>query len=233
MAERYAVYYAPPATSALWERAAIWLGRDAATGETFDGPVAGMDRNRLLNFTGSPNRYGFHATLRSPMRLREEADVSDLAETVSDFAGANAPFSMGPMEIRSIDGFLAIVPREQSEELTGFAQACVEAMEELRAPLSEKDRARRTAGGKLTPRQHELLERYGYPYVAEQFRFHMTLTDRLDPAAAPEIRAAAETWFGPVLNGEMVLDSVSIFVEPEPGHAFRRGPDFALKGAAR
>ncbi|KKB13379.1 hypothetical protein VE25_02690 [Devosia geojensis] len=233
MAERYAVYYAPPATSALWERAAIWLGRDAATGETFDGPVAGMDRNRLLNFTGSPNRYGFHATLRSPMRLRREADEGDLAGTVSDFAEANAPFSMGPMEIRSLDGFLAIVPTQQSEELTEFAQACVEAMEDLRAPLSDKERARRTASGRLTPRQHELVDQYGYPYVAEQYRFHMTLTDRLDPEAAPEIRAAAETWFGPLLNGEMVLDSVSIFVEPEPGLAFRRRADFALKGAAR
>ncbi|GLQ55938.1 DUF1045 domain-containing protein [Devosia nitrariae] len=232
MAERYAVYYAPPATGPLWERAAIWLGRDAATGETFDGPVAGMDRDRLLNFTGSPNRYGFHATLRAPMRLREEADQEDLTEKVATFAQVKSPLDMGPMEIRSIDGFLAIVPAVQEERLTRFAQECVEALEELRAPLSERDRARRTANGKLSARQHELLDRYGYPYVAEEFRFHMTLTDRLDPQAAPEIRTAAETWFAPVLEEKMVLDSISIFVEPEPGHAFRRGADFALGGEA-
>jgi len=228
MAERFAVYYAPPATGGLWERAALWLGRDPATGQTFDGPVVGVDRDRLLNFTAGPSRYGFHATLRAPMRLRDGATAGDLESAVAEFAAEHHPIDMGPMTIAMIDGFLAIVPQVQSAELTDFAQQCVEAMEPLRAPLSEKERARRSADPSLAPRHHELIARYGYPYVAEEFRFHMTLTDRLDPRAADEIRAAAQAWFAPVLEEASVLGCLSIFVEPEPGHAFRRHADFAL-----
>jgi putative phosphonate metabolism protein len=231
MAERYAVYYAPPATGDLWERASLWLGRDAATGVTFDGAVAGMDRDRLLNFTASPNRYGFHATLRAPMHLRPGADEADLTAAVSAFASEHEPVAMGPMTIAMIDGFLAIVPQRQAEELTAFAQSCVEAMEPLRAPLGEKEYARRMANPRLSARHRALVDAFGYPYVAEHFRFHMTLTDRLEPDAVEEIMAAAQTWFAPVLAEASLLDSLSIFVEPKPGHAFRRAADFPLMPA--
>lgn len=233
MAERYAIYYAPPATGALWERAALWLGRDAATGVTFDGPVAGMDRDRLLNFTAAPNRYGFHATLRAPMHLAEGVTGHDLAETVAAFARDNEPLGIGPMTIAMIDGFLAIVPQQQGRDLTAFAQDLVEAVEPLRAPLAEKEQARRASDPRLSARHRALIEAYGYPYLAEEFRFHMTLTDRLDPDAVDEITAAARTWFAPVIEEASRLDGLSIFTEPEPGHVFRRTADFPLASARR
>ena len=34
----------------------------------------------------------------------------------------------------------------------------------------------------LTDRQEALLTQWGYPYVMEEFRFHITLTGALDPA---------------------------------------------------
>ena len=77
MTERFAIYFAPSATSNLWERAATWLGRDASNGELFSGTVAGIDRDRLLNLTQSANRYGFHATLKAPMALIDGATDGD------------------------------------------------------------------------------------------------------------------------------------------------------------
>jgi hypothetical protein len=132
------------------------------------------------------------------------------------------------MTIAMIDGFLAIVPARQDEEVNAFSLACVTALEPLRAQLDDKARAARSADPYLSPRQRALIDSFGYPFVADQFRFHMTLTDRLDPEAAEEIRAVAAAWFAPVLREACVLDSLSIFLEPEAAQTFRRRADFPL-----
>ena len=70
-----------------------------------------------------------------------------------------------------------------------LAQACVETFEPFRAPLAEEELARRRAVP-LSARQEANLERWGYPYVAEDFRFHMTLTARLFGAELSAVEAA-------------------------------------------
>ncbi|HWU19715.1 MAG TPA: DUF1045 domain-containing protein [Devosia sp.] len=229
MTERFAIYFAPPATGSLWERAATWLGRDAADGDTFDGPVAGIDRTRLLNLTQSANRYGFHATIKAPMHLADGTTEADLRAALTRFAAEQSPFSLGRLKLASLDGFLALVPEEANETLQDFAAHVVENFELFRAPMSVKDRAARVGKG-LSERQVELLDGYGYPYVFEQFRFHMTLTDRLGAEDANDIAKAANTWFAPVLDDILVIDSLSLFIEPEKGRPFRRLAEFPLGG---
>lgn len=227
MPERFAIYYAPEATDMLWERASTWLGRDAANGDHFDGPVAGIDRARLLNLTQSANRYGFHATIKAPMALAEGADVDVLKVALADFAGRHQPVSLGRLKLELLSGFLALIPEVQSEALTDFAAHVVEDFDPLRAPMSVKDRAARVANG-LTPRQEELLDGYGYPYVFEQFKFHMTLTDRMAEADRNEIVTAAETWFGSVIGREMTVDRLSLFHQSERDRPFTRIADYLL-----
>lgn len=230
MTERFAIYYAPSATSNLWERAATWLGRDAADGDLFGGPVAGIDRDRLLNLTQSANRYGFHATLKAPMALADGTSEADLRAALTAFAGQHQPVDLGKPRLASLDGFLALLV-EPSDALQDFAAHVVETFDDFRAPMSVKDRAAR-AGRNLSERQIELLDAYGYPYVFEEFRFHMTLTDRLAAADAADIAQAAKTWFTPVLDEPILLDRLSLFHEPEAGKPFRRTADFKLAGAA-
>jgi len=229
MTERFAIYFAPSATSNLWERAATWLGRDASDGDLFDGPVAGIDRDRLLNLTQSANRYGFHATLKAPMALGEDYGEADLRAALTEFAGKHEPFSLGRLKLASLQGFLALMV-DENEQLQDFASHVVEDFDPFRAPMSVKDRAAR-AGKGLSERQLELLDAYGYPYVFEEFRFHMTLTDRLADEDAHDIAQAANTWFGPVLEEEVLLDRLSLFHEADAGKPFRRIADFKL-GAA-
>jgi putative phosphonate metabolism protein len=226
MTERFAIYYAPSATSNLWERAATWLGRDAADGDLFGGPVAGIDRDRLLNLTQSANRYGFHATLKAPMALADGSTEADLRAALTAFAGQHQPVDLGKPRLASLDGFLALLV-EPNEALQDFAAHVVETFDEFRAPMSVKDRAAR-AGRGLSERQIELLDAYGYPYVFEEFRFHMTLSDRLAEADAADIAQAATTWFTPVLDEPILLDRLSLFHEPEAGKPFRRVGDFKL-----
>lgn len=227
MTERFAIYYAPSATSNLWERAATWLGRDAADGDLFNGPVAGIDRNRLLNLTQSANRYGFHATIKAPMALFEDRSEADLRAALTRFAAQHEPFSLGRLKLASLYGFLALVVDGEHERLQDFAAHVVEDFDPFRAPMTVKDRAARASAG-LSERQIELLDAYGYPYVFEEFRYHMTLTDRLADADAMDIAQAATTWFGPVLEEEVVLDRLSLFHEPDSGKPFRRIADFKL-----
>lgn len=227
MTERFAIYYAPSATSPLWDRAAAWLGRDSSNGDLFDGTIAGIERNRLLNLTQSANRYGFHATLKPPMALAPDMAADDLRAALAAFARTVQPVALGPLRIASLGGFLALIPEDGNLELQDLAAHVVEHFEPFRAPLSPKDRAARAAHG-LTPRQEELLDAYGYPYVFDEFRFHMTLTDRLPEAEREEIAAAAGSWFGALLTEDVVLDRLVLFHEPDAGRSFRRLEDFKL-----
>ena len=228
MSQRFAIYYAPAVTSALWDRASIWLGRDPASGFPHDGAVAGLERARLLNLTQSAGRYGFHATLKPPMALAPGQTEEGLRAAMTDQAGKLAPVPLGRLHIVDLHGFLALVPEvEANPQLADFAANVVEAFEPFRAPLSMRERARRAASG-LSPRQEELLDAYGYPYVFDEFRFHMTLTDRLHPADRDEVMQAAQTWFAPVLHEPVTLDRLSLFHEMENQLPFRRVADFGL-----
>ena len=231
MNERYAVYYAPATQSPLWRLASRWLGRDAATGTRCVQPAtSGITPDQMWQFTQSARRYGFHATLKPPMRLRDGIDAASLKDALDAFARNTAPVDLGLIEVDTIGGFLALVPRMQDDDVTRFAADCVREFDIFRAPPTEEEIERRRSAG-LTERQRELLEAYGYPYVMEEFRLHLTLSDRLDRPDRDALKAGAAEWFGPVREERLVLDRVCLFREPEPDKPFERLADFPLTGA--
>ena len=229
MPQRYALYYAPATDAPLWRAATQWLGRDPADATAGGGEIAGIDRAVLDANSVSANRYGFHATIKAPMTLAESVSLSELEAALSAFGAVTAPVSLGRLRPALIEGFLALLPEVQTPELTAFAGHVVEAFDGFRAPMGAAERARRMKGGGLTARQAELLEQFGYPYVQEEFRFHMTLTDRLAEDLRAPMQAAAEAHFGPVLNDAVMLDRLVVFGEPEAGAPFVRLSEFELK----
>jgi len=232
MSERFAIYYAPGADTPLWLKAAEWLGRDPLTGATFDGPLAGTTRSAVFQRSVSARRYGFHATIKAPMALKAGTSRAELEDALAAFAEDAEPVAIGKLKLHLIDGFIALVPAEQTAELTEFAGNVVEAFDRFRAPPSEAERARRLKGGRLSARQIELIERFGYPYVLEQFQLHMTLTDRLPEAEREEYLRIAAGHFGALAEAETVLDRLVLFHEPEAGAPFVRLGDFVLTGEA-
>lgn len=232
MPERFAIYYAPGAAEPLWAKAAEWLGRDPLTGATIDGPLAGTTRDALFDRSVSARRYGFHATLKAPMALAAGKARAELEDALDAFAGRTEPVAIGKLKLQLIDGFLALIPAEQTAELTDFAAEVVEAFEPFRALPSAAERERRLKGGHLSPRQVELMDRFGYPYVFEQFRLHMTLTDRLPETEREAYTRAAAAHFGALAEAETVLDRLVLFHEPEAGAPFVRLGDFMLSGEA-
>ena len=80
--------------------------------------------------------------------------------------------------MRELGSFVALVPQTPRPLLNGLAEACVRELDRFRAPMSKLERERRMMPG-LSDRQIVNLARWGYPYVCEDFRFHMTLTGAL------------------------------------------------------
>ena len=70
-----------------------------------------------------------------------------------------------------------------------LAARVVQDLAPFRAPATEAELAKRRAA-RLTPAQDAHLVRWGYPYVLDQFRFHLTLSGKLDPDTAAQAEAA-------------------------------------------
>src|SRR5262249_48288739 len=132
----------------------------------------------LAELTAEPRRYGFHGTLKPPFALAAGATEAALLDAAGKFALSQSAFNLPGLHLVSISGFLALVPTERSEALHALADTTVQHFDVLRAPASPEELARRRRA-RLSPRQEALLERWGYPYVMEEFRFHLTLTRRL------------------------------------------------------
>jgi putative phosphonate metabolism protein len=232
MTERFALYYAPSTDHRIWQKAAQWLGRDPAGEKVPAAEIAGIDPGFRARSVESARRYGFHATLKAPMALATGADRPALEAALSRFGQDTAAVSIGRLTIADLDGFLALVPDVQTPALTDLVGRIVEAFEPFRAPLSAASRDKRIRDGRLNARQIAYLDRYGYPYVLDEFRFHMTLTDRLGDTERPAVQAAAVEWFGPLLDETFVLDRIALFHEREPGAPFTRLADFPLSAGA-
>jgi putative phosphonate metabolism protein len=217
---RYAIYFTPDQSDKLTRAAAAWLGRDAFTGEESAPPAAApLSAEEIIAHVKAPRRYGFHATLKAPFRLAEGRSEEDLVAALAGFAADTAPVLLPKVVLRQLDGFFAIVPEEGVPELERLAADIVEVFEPFRAPLTDAEIAARNPA-RLTAAQLENLHRWGYPYVLEHFRFHMTLTDRVAPDEASRVEQALASFFGPFIDRPLEIGAVALFVEPERGAPF-------------
>ena len=215
---RYAVYYAPPPGSALDRFGRGWVGRDAWTDAAVDQPsIQDVD---LVSATAFPRRYGFHATLKAPFKLAQGVGEAGLLQAFNDFAAGRTRVEAPPLQLATLGDFLALVPSRPSTAVDVLAADCVREFEPLRAPLSEADRQRRLKSA-LTDRQRAYLEAWGYPYVFDEFTFHMTLTSPL----ARETRQPVETGLRPWLTGieavPFVLDCLVVSKQQAADEPFR------------
>lgn len=210
MSERYAVYFTPPRDSALRRFGGQWLGYDPHDGELPRPAEAfGLDREILEDLTGKPRLYGFHATLKPPFRLAEAHEVPELHEAIATLAKQFQPFPMPRLRLSRLDGFLALVPEDPVPCLNDIAGACVLQLDAFRAEPHPEELARRQAAG-LSARQEELLQRWGYPYVFDEFRFHMTLTRALDEEEHERVAPVLARALEPVLAQPLPFDALSL-----------------------
>lgn len=214
---RYAVYYAPRPDSELWRAGCAWLGMDAASGEAVaQPPLDGMAAEAQAELTREAARYGWHATLKAPFALRPDVDQEALLGGTAALAKTFQPFALS-LQVDWLGDFLALRPQAAPPELSELAAACVAGL----APLADRRAPLKNRAG-LNERQQMLYRRWGYPYVFEQFRFHLTLSDNLDRGseAAAALARGARRHFAGVLNAHTV-DGIAVFVERGQGEPFR------------
>jgi putative phosphonate metabolism protein len=218
---RYAIYFAPEPGSPLARLGAEWLGYDAAAGTTLPQPMlAEIDAERLRAITAEPRRYGFHATLKPPFVLTEGFTREQLDEAVATLARQEAAFETPPLQLSCISGFWALTLSAPCPPLHALADHCVSELDGFRAPPSAEELTRRRRA-RLTARQDELLVRWGYPYVMDQFRFHLTLTGRLDAAEGALVSRVLEPLVAPLCRAPLTIDALSLFHQPSQDAPFR------------
>lgn len=214
MTARYAIYLAPEPGSLLDVRTAAWLGRDLA-GNVVASPIPpGLTVKQARDITEAPRRYGFHATLKPPFSLVEGRTEDELLSAVATFCGHHRPFTAPVLHVRQLGEFLALVPSRPDPGLAELAAACVRCFDPFREPPGETEIGRRRAAG-LTPSQERNLIDWGYPYVMEDFRFHMTLTGRIaDRRARTRLAEWLENWLGQALAEPLRINAVAVYSQP-------------------
>ncbi len=233
MTQRYALYYAPRSEDGLAETASQWLGRNAESGQArTQRPVPGIGAERLAAITAEPRLYGFHGTLKAPIVLADEVTERDFVDAVGAFAAKASSVAVPALELAEISGFLAIVPAARCPDLQDLADRCVVEFDEFRRPADDAELARRRAAP-LTPRQDELLLRWGYPYVLEQWRFHLTLTGRLPDEERAAVMTILGQRFAGVIERPLQVNDLCIFRQPAPGRPFTVLARFRLGGGRR
>jgi putative phosphonate metabolism protein len=218
-ATRFALYYAPPRESAWWQAGCAWLGRDPETGAALAPPQPAALAQPLDAITVAPRRYGWHGTLVPPFRLAPGITPEALYAAARQWAQRQARFEAA-VEAATLGRFVALRPADEASEsaLRELAANALHALGALRAPQTPAELAQRL-DAPLTPRQRAYVEAWGYPYVFEEFRFHMTLSDSLNDAQT--CAHLVEAWNAQMHGaGTLPVAGAALFVEPKPGAPF-------------
>ncbi|MGW3954889.1 DUF1045 domain-containing protein [Streptomyces sp. NPDC004752] len=236
MSHRYAIYAVPGMGSTdatetlLCERAESWLGRSLTGRATPQGVPDGWTRTAVDRITHDARRYGFHGTLKAPFRLAPGHTVDDVATATAQLAASTARVTIPRLTISRIGRFYALTPGEDAPALHALAASVVTELDQFRAPATPEELARRKPHT-LTERQRTLLTELGYPYVLDEFRFHLTLTDRVPDDRLDQVEQTLRHWFRDCLDRNVTLAALALFVESEPGAPFRIHSLHPLEGS--
>jgi len=225
---RYAIYYVPDRDSALYRFGADWLGYDVYSGDERTPPDASANVADWAELTREPRVYGFHATLKAPFSLAEGATVADLIQAGREFAAAPRPIPRIAPVLDPIEHFIAVIPSSRCAELEQLAADCVRAFDRFRAPLTEADRTRRNPAA-LSARQRDYLDRWGYPYVMDEFRFHMTLTGALDQPRRNAVAELLRPRFSALGLDTIAIDHFAILRQDGARHRFHAISQFQFR----
>jgi hypothetical protein len=220
--QRHAVYFAPAATHPLWLAGCRWLGRDARAGHALTPPAR--------HAVSTPWRYGFHATLKAPLRLAAGCSAADWRAAVQAVAARHQAFVMPSLEVAWLADFMALrpcAPVPASDPLRRLADDCVLTLDRWReaAPAAS---IRSAPPGGWSERQMQQLAQLGYAHVLEDWRFHITLSnaqaggrDTTGECHAEDrhqrLFRAAQAHFADALAQPLHCDALCLFTESAPG----------------
>ena len=224
---RFGIYYTPQ-SGAFATFGAHWLGWDIETGARVAHPeISGLPRP-IKEMTATPRKYGLHGTIKPPFRLAEGTTRAELETAMTALVTRLAPTTLDGLSLSRIGSFVALTIAGDQTPLARLAGEVVKDLDAFRAPPSDDELARRRKSN-LTPRQEVLLAAWGYPYVMDEFRFHITLTGRLARGEAEAVQTALAPHLAPLLPAPFEVPDLALVGEDEGGmfHEIQR---FTLSG---
>jgi hypothetical protein len=226
---RFAIYFSPDdgtqagnilTTDATWAQwATAWLGWDLVGGYHVPHPAMnGYDLTDcdVANATETPRKYGLHATIKPPFRLREDSDQTALASACRRLAGRTRPVTLSGLAITRMGRFLALCPLGDQAALNALAASWVTELDGFRAASTDAELARRR-NANLSHAQETNLLNWGYPYVLDQFRFHITLTGKIAKAKLPHLQNALDQVLTPQLPAPLLIRDLTLVGEDYDG----------------
>lgn len=231
---RYAIYVCPDPHSLAGRAGAEWLGRCPCSGARSQPAIPGVAPALLRTVTRAPRRHGFHAMLKAPFRLAPGATRAHLVQALSRLARLLEPFEGPQLEVGVLGGCLALVPVARDAHIEALAARCVSELDLFRAPIDRTD-VEMLEGEPVSPRHQALLDRWGYPFVMDAYRYHYKLTGHLasfEEELVERVTEAAHAHFTPLLRPLRRIDAVALFEERRPGDELRLAQRFLLGEAA-
>ncbi|MBW4707198.1 DUF1045 domain-containing protein [Roseobacter sp. YSTF-M11] len=204
---RYGIYYTP-APGAFADAGAAWLGWDVARGQAVGAPDDAITRR--------PRKYGFHGTIKPPFRLVPGTGEGALASELAQLCHRLEPVVLDGLTLSKIGSFLALTPVGDVRALATMAAEVVRGLDAFRAPPDPAELEKRRQSN-LSPLQEKYLKDWGYPYVMDAFRFHMTLSGPLPAARRDAVLAQATKHFLDIPPRPFVIDSLTLVGEDEDG----------------
>ncbi|KPA20600.1 hypothetical protein shim_32030 [Shimia sp. SK013] len=211
---RYGIYYTP-CPGALADFGAAWLGWDVTTGADVAHPDVDGLPLPVTEITATPRKYGLHGTIKPPFFLADGTQIDDLAQTFATLCTRLAPITLDGLVLARLGSFIALKIDGDQTALADLAGTVVRDLDNFRAPPTKAELERRRKSS-LSARQDALLTQWGYPYVMDEFRFHITLSGRVGKNAEATI-AALTPHVTPILPNPFVVNSLTLVGEDDAG----------------
>ncbi|MEA2978551.1 MAG: hypothetical protein QOF09_374 [Alphaproteobacteria bacterium] len=219
---RYAIYFVPAAATEFFRFGSAVLGYNCYTGGYVERPsVLAAEPDLWDRLTVEPRRYGFHATLKAPFQLAPSCREAQLISALHSFAGLGHAIPALTPAVRILSGFAAIVPATAAPAIDELASKCTTIFDAFRAPMSAEERAQRVASG-LNQSQIANLDRWGYPYLFADFRFHMALTSKVDPNRRDDVLATLQKALSRACKEHaLAIERISLVRQNDANSSFR------------
>lgn len=212
--QRYAVFAVPQGR--FYATGAAWLGWDSVAGKARAQPVLPDLPVPAEDLTKQPRQYGFHGTLKPPFRLANAENLPALKAAIAEIAAEAEPVEIAELKLTAMGRFLAFAPALPDAALTALAAHVVTRLEPFRAPLTASEMEKRRAA-RLSTRQASLLAQYGYPYVLDQFRFHLTLTGPVPDHPRGAVAECLSAYFAPTLPAPFRIANLALMGQDAAG----------------
>ena len=154
---------------------------------------------------------------------------SQLTDDLAAFAAHRRPVPAPALRVAALAGFVAFVFRDPAPHVDRLAAEVVQSFDPLRRPLSPADLERRLAS-RLNDRQRTYLDRWGYPYVMEEFHFHMTLTGQLPTGVQQRFVEHLNRSTADLCREPLTIDALVLFRQADRQSPFHWVARFPLGG---